>query len=187
MATKFKDYPNAILLASGRYYNISDKQTRRIWSISWNHKIHLLLLSEITNQEVKSISVETAISILSERFLILNPNEDGHEILLNLSIENVSRNLKVELLKRPYHSCLDFQINSEMVYYGDCSPYYGYIGIIDDGETKKEYNGTYMDKYPIFIDYSPTRPRLQRGRPYYSVCNAMKSFPPIIVLASSQS
>ena len=155
MITKFSNYPNAILLETGTYCNLSDQETGRIWSISWNHSAHILSVNEITNPEVKEISVETAIHIQSENFLILNPREDRYEILLSLSIENTDKNLNVELLRRPCHSSLDFQINSEIIYYGDCSPYYGSIGIIDDGETQKAYNGTIMDKYPIFNSYSP--------------------------------
>ena len=154
METKFTDYPNAIPLDTHQYVNILDKKTDRVWTVSWLHAQHDLHQTEINNPPLIPHAKETAIEVDADRFVILNPSEEGHEILIQLSFDNIDRNLELKLLKRPYHEALDFMINSKIVYYGECSPFYGITGIVENENGTEEFDGTLMDKYPVFINYS---------------------------------
>ena len=150
MEPKFEKYPNAILLDPQKKFIVPDKKSGRMWMIMWNHYTHTLLHCEIFDDKY-----ECPYSIADERYLILNPNIDGHETLLNISFSSPDRNLKVTLLKRPYLSILDFHVNSDVIYYSPTSAFYGFKGAYNDGEVVREIDGTTMEKYPIFIDDNP--------------------------------
>lgn len=135
--SKFVEYSDPILLVSSMYINILDKETERVWTVSWNHQEHVLLVSEITHTPALLIAQKTTISFQGEKYLVLNPYEDGYEVLLNLSFSNHNRNLEVELLKRPYLTGLDLQVKS------------------NNGESTRVYSALDIDEYPIFIDHTP--------------------------------